>query len=82
MSRRTERFADGLPDTRASEPLLATGDWGLLAPGSVDVHGDARGNLRMAFHARLTTLDGGVRAMYTTQLELSGTVARFIGFYN
>ncbi|OCK84036.1 glycoside hydrolase family 43 protein, partial [Lepidopterella palustris CBS 459.81] len=60
------------PYKRASRPLLLTGDWGLLAPGSVSVRCDAK-RWRMAFHARVNTSFGGVRAMFTTGLVLNGT---------
>jgi len=49
------------PYKHASRPLLMTGDWDLLAPGSVSVRRD-ESRWRMAFHARvMTPFSGGVR---------------------
>ncbi|KAF2708997.1 glycoside hydrolase family 43 protein, partial [Pleomassaria siparia CBS 279.74] len=59
------------PYTRASEPLLKTGDMGLSAPGSASVRRNGSGWL-MAFHARINTNVGGVRAMYIATLNLNG----------
>lgn len=61
------------PYTRARYPLLQTGDWGLRAPGSVGIHDDGNGGFNMAFHARVNTTQGGIRAMFTTKLQFSGT---------
>lgn len=61
------------PYTRAAEPLLRTGDFGLLAPGSIGVRRNANGTIEMAFHARVATDYGKVRAMYTSSLEIDGT---------
>ena len=67
------------PYIRAPKPLLKTGDWGLLSPGSVGIHKDSSGGgWNMAFHARIATADGKVRAMFTTKLDLVGTVARMV----
>lgn len=68
------------PYTRAALPLLSTGDWGLLAPGSVGVaraEEDVNGTevWRMAFHARVTTNFGRVRSMWTAGLTFNGTAA-------
>ena len=62
------------PYTRASEPLLMTGYMGLSAPGSASLGQDGS-NWRMAFHARINTDIGGIRAMYTALLILNGTSA-------
>ncbi|KAF2688146.1 glycoside hydrolase family 43 protein [Lentithecium fluviatile CBS 122367] len=62
------------PYTRASEPLLQTGSWGLLAPGSPTVWQDDS-KWYMAFHARLFTDVGGIRGLYMTGLKLNGTTA-------
>ncbi|KAK4984283.1 hypothetical protein LTR66_008549 [Elasticomyces elasticus] len=64
------------PYTRAQDPLLKTGDWGLVAPGSVGVRDNGDGTWEMALHSRTETEFGGVRAMYTSKLLLNGTVAR------
>ncbi|KAK5135135.1 hypothetical protein LTR08_005521 [Meristemomyces frigidus] len=62
------------PYVRAKRPLLESNDWGLLAPGSVGVHDDGNGGFNMAFHARVTAPQGGIRAMFTTKLEFEGHV--------
>lgn len=64
------------PYKRASRPLLMTGDWDLLASGSVSVRRD-ESRWRMAFHARVMTPFGGVREMFTAALLLHGTTATF-----
>ncbi|OCL01212.1 glycoside hydrolase family 43 protein [Glonium stellatum] len=64
------------PYKRASRPLLMTGDWDLLAPGSVSVRRD-ESLWRMAFHARVMTPFGGVREMFTATLILNGTTVTF-----
>lgn len=64
------------PYTRASKPLLQTGDWELLAPGSVGIHRNENGAFNMAFHARVITEFGRVRAMFTSHLVLKDTVAK------
>lgn len=66
------------PYTRAGFPLLKTNDWGLLAPGSIGVRRSETGNVHMAFHARVFTDFGRVRAMFTSQLVLDGTVATLV----
>lgn len=66
------------PYTRASEPLLRTGDYGLLAPGSVGIHRDGKGNYNMAFHARVNATQGRIRAMFTTSLEFDGKTVRVV----
>ncbi|KAF2645316.1 Arabinanase/levansucrase/invertase [Massarina eburnea CBS 473.64] len=60
------------PYTRAAHPLLDTGAYGLLAPGSASV---ARDNTtwRMAFHARKFTDKAGIRPMYVSNLRINGT---------
>ncbi|KAK5685933.1 hypothetical protein LTS10_002046 [Elasticomyces elasticus] len=63
------------PYVRAGKPLLETGNWGLLAPGSASVLADGKGGWKMAFHARVAVPDGKVRAMFTTGLKLSGHIA-------
>lgn len=60
------------PYTRAQDPLIASGDWGLLAPGSVGVADDGDGGYKMAFHARVGNYQGSVRAMFTTALSFDG----------
>lgn len=66
-------FADNItgPYTRADSPLLSTGDWGLLAPGSVGIARNDNGTFEMAFHARVATDVGRVRAMFTTKIEFN-----------
>lgn len=67
------------PYTRAAEPLLQTGDWGLDAPGSVGIFRESvDAGWKMAFHARVQVSYGGVRAMFTTDLELNGTQVRMV----
>jgi len=53
-----------------------TGDWVLLASGSVSVRRD-ESRWRMAFHARVVTPFGGVREMFTAASILNGTTAAF-----
>jgi hypothetical protein len=62
------------PYTRASAPLLQTGSWGLLAPGSPTVWKDDKKWL-IGFHARLYTDAGGIRPLYIAGLKLVGTTA-------
>ena len=62
------------PYTRASESLLQTGSWGLLAPGSPTVWKDEK-KWHIAFHARLYTDIGGIRGLYMSGLKLDGTIA-------
>lgn len=67
------------PYKRADDTLLQTGDWGLQSPGSVGIHEDGKGGWNMAFHARVYKADlGGVRAMFTTKLELNGRIATLV----
>ena len=61
------------PYTRARFPLLQTGDWGLLAPGSATVASTSTGGFEMAFHARVQLAYGGVRAMFTTKVLFNKT---------
>jgi beta-xylosidase len=62
------------PYTRASEPLLETGSWGLQAPGSPTVWRDQERWL-IAFHARIYNELGGIRGLYMAGLKLNGTTA-------
>ncbi|KAF2857785.1 glycoside hydrolase family 43 protein [Piedraia hortae CBS 480.64] len=64
------------PYTRAPIPLLRTGDFGLLAPGSVGIHREPGTNdYNMVFHARVAEDDTGlVRAMFNTKLSFNGHV--------
>ncbi|KAK3072057.1 hypothetical protein LTR53_007529 [Teratosphaeriaceae sp. CCFEE 6253] len=64
------------PYTRAKRPLLQSGDFGLLAPGSVGIHEDGRGSYHMAFQARISSPQGRIRALFTTELHLEGDSAR------
>lgn len=66
------------PYTRARYPLLKTGDFGLLAPGSIGVRRSSSGDVEMAFHARVITTFGKVRAMYTTRLRFNGTTVALV----
>lgn len=61
------------PYTRAPHTLLRTSNWGLSAPGSVDVSRGGDGQVHMAFHARVDTTFGKVRAMFTTELRFDNT---------
>lgn len=68
----TATQVDG-PYVRAKEPLLKTGDYGLLAPGSVGVHGDGDGGWAFAFHARVSVQGmGRIRAMFTSKIVFRG----------
>ncbi|KAK3677319.1 hypothetical protein LTR78_002857 [Recurvomyces mirabilis] len=60
------------PYTRADSPLLRTGDFGLLAPGSASVHDDGADGYNMVFHARVQAPQGRIRAMFTTKLIFKG----------
>ncbi|KAK8221912.1 hypothetical protein M8818_000077 [Zalaria obscura] len=66
------------PYTRATYPLLKTGDWGLLAPGSVGIAEKDDGQYEMAFHARVATSYGRVRAMFTAPIDFNGTNIRLV----
>ncbi|THV76360.1 Arabinanase/levansucrase/invertase [Aureobasidium pullulans] len=62
------------PYQRADKPLLKTGDFKLLAPGSVgltEVMEDE--TFGMAFHARVEAPYGKVRAMYTSTIRFNGS---------
>ncbi|KAF4551565.1 Hypothetical protein D9617_13g100660 [Elsinoe fawcettii] len=61
------------PYTRAARPLLRTGMYNLLAPGSCGVTQSADGSWRIAFHARVYTAYGGLRSMFTSGLQFNGT---------
>lgn len=63
------------PYTRASAPLLLTGDWGLHAPGSAGLFPAGKGQWNLVFHARV---QGRIRAMFTGRLELKGRRAEFV----
>ena len=63
------------PYTRASAPLLQTGDWGLHAPGSAGVFSVGKGQWNLVFHARV---EGRIRAMFAGRLELKGRKAKFV----
>ena len=65
------------PYTRASEPLLETGDFGgLVAPGSVAITRNRdSGQWVMAFAARIQSEFGGVRELFATGLEFDGREA-------
>lgn len=67
------------PYIRNPRPLLSTGDWSLEAPGSPSVirNPDASEYL-MAFHSRMQTAEGGVRAMWWSKLALDGRHARLV----
>lgn len=61
------------PYVRAKSPLLQTGDYGLLAPGSVGVHDDGSGGWAFAFHARVSVQGmGRIRAMFTSKIVFIG----------
>jgi beta-xylosidase len=64
------------PYIRVPESLLATGDWGLEAPGSVGMGQDGNGAWNMGFHSRVWVPEGGVRAMFTASLELDGELVK------
>lgn len=67
------------PYKRAKDPLLRTGDYNLQSPGSVGIYEDGSGGWNMAFHARvLDSQLGGIRAMFTTKLELAGETATMV----
>ena len=66
------------PYKRSGHPLLATGDFGLHAPGSVAVYKDDKGSFRMAFAARVFMASGGIRAMFTAGMEFDGRVVRLV----
>ena len=63
------------PYTRASAPLLLTGDWNLHAPGSAGLFPVGKGRWNLVFHARV---QGRIRAMFTGRLELKGRKAKFV----
>ncbi|PNS16137.1 hypothetical protein CAC42_4538 [Sphaceloma murrayae] len=67
------------PYTRGKTPLLKTGKYNLLAPGSCTVARGGDGTWRMAFHARVFSMFGGVRMMFTSAVRFNGTTA---GLYN
>lgn len=66
------------PYTRAPFPLLQTGDWGLLAPGSVGIHDNGVGGYNMAFQSRISMPQGRVRAMFSTELQFNGTMVQLM----
>ncbi|KAI5205952.1 Arabinanase/levansucrase/invertase [Aureobasidium subglaciale] len=61
------------PYRRASKPLLKTDDFDLNAPGSIGLTDLGDGTFGMVFHARVETLYGRVRAMYTSIIRFHGT---------
>lgn len=61
------------PYVRAKAPLLESGTLGLRAPGSASIGENADGGFMMAFHARVNTSYGGVRAMYTADIQFNNT---------
>ncbi|KAM0710258.1 hypothetical protein Q7P35_002620 [Cladosporium inversicolor] len=63
------------PYTRASAPLLLTGDWDLHAPGSAGVFPVGNGQWNLVFHARV---QGRIRAMFAGRLVLKGRKAKFV----
>ena len=63
------------PYTRASAPLLLTGDWDLHAPGSAGLLPVGKGQWNLVFHARV---HGRIRAMFTGRLQLKGRKAKFV----
>ena len=66
------------PYTRAQNPLLFTGAWGLTAPGSVGIGETPDGKFVMAFHARVKSEFGRIRAMFTTGLLFNGTTVTMV----
>ncbi|GAB7337516.1 hypothetical protein MBLNU457_g2840t2 [Dothideomycetes sp. NU457] len=70
------------PYTRAASPLLQSGDWGLSAPGSASIAPTSDGGFEMAFHARVQSSLGGIRAMFTSKLQFNGTKASLVRSVN
>ncbi|KAF2150009.1 glycoside hydrolase family 43 protein, partial [Myriangium duriaei CBS 260.36] len=66
------------PYTRANQDLLQSGDWSLSAPGSCSVAKDSKGDWAIAFHARVTTPQGGAREMFTAGLNFNGTAVTIV----
>ncbi|KAL9095497.1 MAG: hypothetical protein Q9165_002368 [Trypethelium subeluteriae] len=68
------------PYVRAAEPLLQTGDFGgLVAPGSVSVvKGGGGMGWVMGFAARVQSVQGGVRELFVTGLEMDGKSAKVV----
>ncbi|PSK46079.1 hypothetical protein B9Z65_5047 [Elsinoe australis] len=63
------------PYTRGDRPLLYTGMYNLLAPGSCTVAKGDDGVFRMAFHARVFSMFGGIRMLFTSAVKFNGTKA-------
>lgn len=55
------------PYQRAPQPLFVSGDYGLVAPGGMSVHSDAK---HMVFHANF----GNGRALYTAAIDVHGNM--------
>jgi len=66
------------PYTRAHPALLKTDDWDLLAPGSVGVSKAEDGHVDMAFHARVPSRTGRVRAMFTSRMVFRGKTVTLV----
>lgn len=74
----TSRNIQG-PYIRHNSSLLKTGDWGLVAPGSIGIYEDGIGGFNMALHARVPYgRVGKVRAMFTTKLTFDGETALLV----
>ncbi|GAM90290.1 hypothetical protein ANO11243_083330 [Dothideomycetidae sp. 11243] len=70
------------PYTRANHDLLQSGNWSLSAPGSCSVAQDANGHWGIAFHARVSTPQGGAREMFTAGLNFNGTAVTIVNYTN
>lgn len=66
------------PYHRANRTLLRTEEYQLLAPGSVGIAEMDDGLYAMAFHARVVTNFGRVRAMYASTIRFNGTQVELI----
>jgi len=73
----TARHISG-PYKRADSPLLQTGQWDLLAPGSASLVADGEGEWAVVFHARVAGEQGRVRAMFSGRLRFEGTRVDFV----
>ncbi|KAF2228153.1 glycosyl hydrolase, partial [Elsinoe ampelina] len=63
------------PYVRAKKPLLHTRMYDLLSPGSCSLAKGDDGKWRIAFHARVYTIYGGLRSMFTSGVRMNGTKA-------
>ncbi|KLJ09381.1 hypothetical protein EMPG_15198, partial [Blastomyces silverae] len=64
------------PYVRAEQPLLKTGDFGLVAPGGASVSTDGG---KIAFHADCGGEgEGGRRCMWVAAVEIDGLEARVV----